>query len=131
VRRIGMDERDLEPEQPSMGLEVDQLHALVRETLQLSLEVGDLVGNVMHARAAFGDEPAHVRVFAERAQELDATVAYADCGGLDALVGHRLALLQLGPEDAPVRVEGLVEIDDRHAKMMDPLRLHREEDAND
>jgi hypothetical protein len=131
VRRIGMDERDLEPEQPAMRLGVDQLHALVRESLQLAVEVGDLVGDVMHTRAALGEEPAHVRVLAERAEKLDATLAHPDCGGLDTLLGHSLALLELAAEDAAVRVESLVEVDDRHAKMMDPLRLHRAEDAND
>jgi hypothetical protein len=72
-----------------------------------------------------------MRILAERAQQLDATVADSDRGGLDPLLGHGLALFELSPEDALVRVESLVEIDDRHAEMMDPLGLHRAEDAND
>lgn len=128
---VGMHERDLEAEQPTMRLEVDQLHALVREPLQLAAQVGDLVRDVVHARATLGDEPAHVRVGTEGAQELDAAPAHSDSGSLHALVGHRLTLLELGAEDAPVRVDRFVEVHDRHPQMMNPLRLHREADAND
>lgn len=126
-----MHEGDLETEEAAMRLEVDQLHALVREAAQLVVEVGDLVCDVVHAGPAPGEEPAHVRVVSERAQELDTTSADPHGSGLDALVRHRLALLELGPEHALVRVDGLVEVDDRNPQMMDPLRLHREVDAND
>jgi hypothetical protein len=126
-----MDERDLETEEATVRLEVDQLDALVREAPELAVEVGDLVGDVVHAGAALGEEPAHVRVVAERSQELDATIAEPHRGSLDALVGHRLALLELGAEDTLVRADGLVEVDDCDPQMMDPLRLHREVDAND
>lgn len=128
---VGMHERDLQAEQATMRLEVDQLHALVREPPQLAAQVGDLIRDVVHARAAPGDEPAHVRIGTERAQELDTAPAHADGGRLHALVGHRLTLLELGTEDASVRIDRLVEIFDRHPEMMNPLRLHREADASD
>jgi hypothetical protein len=114
-----------------MRLGVDQLDAFVREALQLAVEVGDLVRHVVHAGPALGEEPAHVRVVAERAQQLDATSADAHGSRLDTLVGDGLALLELRPEDALVCVDGLVEVDDRNPQVMDPLRLHREVDAND
>jgi hypothetical protein len=126
-----MHERDLEPEEAAMRLEVDQLDALVREAAQLVVEIRDLVCDVVHAGPALGEEPPDVRVLAERAQELDATYADPHGSGLDALVGHRLALLELGSEDALVRADGLVEVDDCNPQMVDPLRLHREVDAND
>jgi hypothetical protein len=107
-----MDEGDLETEEATMRLEVDQLDALVSEAPELAVEVGDLVGDVVHAGPALGEEPAHVRVVAERAQEFDATSADPHGGSLDALVRDRLALLELGAEDALVRVDGLVEVDD-------------------
>ena len=126
-----MNERDLEAEQAAMRLEIDQLDALVHEPLQLAMEVGNFVRHVVHAGPALGEEPAHVRVVAERAQQLDATFSDPHGSGLDPLVGHGLTLLELRPEDALVRVDGLVEVDDCHPQMMDPLRLHREVDAND
>lgn len=131
MRGVGMHEGDLETEEAAMRLEVDQLHALVREAAQLVVEVRDLIRDVVHAGPALGEEPAHVRVVSERAQELDTTSADSHRGGLDTLVGHRLALLELGSEDALVRVDGLVEVDHCNPQMMDPLRLHREVDAND
>jgi hypothetical protein len=128
---VGMDERHLEAKQPTMWFEVDQLHACVLEPPQLAAKVADFVRHVVHARAALGDEPAHVRVGTERAQELDAAPAHPDGGSLHTLVGHRLTLLELGTEDAPVRLDRFVEVFDRHPQMMNPFRLHREADGND
>ena len=65
------------------------------------------------------------RVGAERAEQLDAPVADAQRHGLDALVGERLAMLELGAEEAPVAVDGLVEVRHGDAEMVNPRSGHR------
>lgn len=125
-----MQERDLEAEEASMRLLVDQLDSLLGETLELPAEVADLVGDVMHSRPALREEPADVSILTERAEELDAALADADGGGLDALLGDRFALLELASEDAPVRLERLVQVVDGDPEVVNPVRLHRAEDAS-
>ena len=44
-----MDERDLEAEEAAMRLLVDQLDALLGKPCELTLEVADLVRDVMHS----------------------------------------------------------------------------------
>src|SRR4051812_1503332 len=71
VHGVGMDERDLEPEQPAPWRVVDQLRSLGRELVDSRADVVDLVGDVVHAGPALGEELAHRRVVAERGEQLD------------------------------------------------------------
>jgi hypothetical protein len=124
VRGVRMNERDLEPEEAAMRLLVDKLDPLLGETLQLPAQVAHLESDVVHAGAALGEEPADVRVLAERPQQLDTALPDPDRRSFDALGWNRLTLLELAPEDPPIGVERLVEIVDGHAEMVNPLRLH-------
>ena len=121
---VGVDEGDLEPEEPAVRLLVDQLDALLGEASQLALEIVDLVGDVVHPGPAAGEELADRGLVAERREQLDAAVADAHRRRFDALLGHRVAVLDLGAEQPRVRVDRLVEILDGDSEMMDPLRLH-------
>src|SRR4029079_16104541 len=56
VDGVGMDERDLEPEQPAARNLVDQLGSRVLEAGKGRSDVVDLVGDVVHARPAPGEE---------------------------------------------------------------------------
>ena len=119
-----MNEGDLEPEEPAMGLLVDQLHALLGEALQLALEVAHLVGDVVHAGPAVGKELANRRLIAKRRKQLDAAGANAYGSGFDALLGNGVAVLDLGAEEPAVGIEGFVEVLDGQPEMVNPLRVH-------
>ena len=119
-----MDEPDLEPEDPGPGRLVDQLDAVLRQALELGRDVGDLEGQVVHPGPAPGDEPADRRVRAERREQLDPAAAEPHRRGLDALVGDQLAVLELGAEQARVRLDGLVEVGDGQADVVDSPRCH-------
>src|SRR4029079_3941889 len=54
VDGVGMDERDLEPEQPASRNLVDQLGSRVLEAGKGRSDVVDLVGDEVHAPAALG-----------------------------------------------------------------------------
>src|SRR5207247_10846321 len=69
VHRVGVDERDLEPEEAAPGLLVDQLGALGRELAECLADVGDLVGDVVHPGAALRQKLADVRLLAERGEQ--------------------------------------------------------------
>src|SRR4029079_7182081 len=71
VDGVGMDERDLQPEQPASRNLVDQLGFLVLEAGKGRSDVVDLVGDVVHARAALGEEAPDRRVVARRDEQLD------------------------------------------------------------
>ena len=122
-----MDERDLEAEEPFARLRVDQIGAGVRKLGQSRTQVADLVRNVMHAGAAFGEEAADRSVLTERLEQLHAPVTDPQRGRANPLILHRRAVLHLGAEKALVGPERLVEVDNGHAEMMNPPRLHRRE----
>ena len=125
ARRVGMDERDLEAEGAAARRLVDQLGAVAGEPLELRADVVDLERDVVHPRPALGEELPDRRLRAERPEQLDAAAADAHRHGLDALVGDRLALLELGAEEALVALDGLVEVGDRDAEVVDAGRGHR------
>src|SRR5262249_22329677 len=110
VEAVRVDERDFEAEQPAPGLLVDQLRTFLGELPDGLADVGDLVGNVVHAGPALGQELPDRRLLAERSEQLDAAGADAQGSGLHALVGDSLAMLDLGPEQALVGRDGLVEV---------------------
>src|SRR4051812_49879787 len=85
VDGIGVDEGDLEPEEPLPRLGVDQLGALRCELAERGAEISDLEGHVVHAGPALGEELADRRVVAKRGEELEPALAAAQRRGLDAL----------------------------------------------
>ena len=68
---VGMDERDLEPEEPAPRRFVDQLRAFGGQLVDRGTDVVDLVRDVVHSGTALGEELADRRVVAERGEQLD------------------------------------------------------------
>src|SRR4026209_140355 len=99
VYGVGMCERDLAPEEPAPGRLVDQLGALGGELVDRDTHVVDLVGDVVHAGTALGEELADGRVVAERREQLGPAGADSQRGRFDALVRHRLAVLEPRAEE--------------------------------
>src|SRR5690349_22706542 len=100
VHGVGMDERDLQAEHALPRLLVDQLRPLLHQPGERGADVADLVGDVVHAGSAVGEELAHGRVLAERREQLDSALADADGSRLDPLVRHSLAMLETRAEQA-------------------------------
>jgi len=75
VDGIRVDERNLEPEEPSARPFVDQLGALGNQLVERLADIVDLEGDVMHPRPALGEEPADGRVVPQRREQLDAVGA--------------------------------------------------------
>lgn len=119
-----MHERDLEPEHPLPRLAVDQLRPSGSEVCNRSTNVGDLVGDVVHARAALGEEPANRSVVAERCEQLNPPVADPDRRGFDSLVVDAGAMLELTAEEALVRSNCLVEVRNCNPDVVDAACLH-------
>jgi hypothetical protein len=105
-------ERHLEAEQAGPGLAVDKRHSFAREPRKLRANVGNFEGDVMHAGTALAEKLADRSVRAECAEELDPALADPKGRGLDSLVGNDFAVLELGAEQMPVRLDRLVEIGD-------------------
>ncbi len=121
---IGVDERDLEPEETSPGVFVDQICARAGELGQRRVEVVDLVGDVVHPRPSLREEAADRRVLSERLEQLDPALADADRRGVDTLRFNRRAMLDARAEQPLVGGESRVEVFDRNPEMVDPPRLH-------
>src|ERR1700682_2710558 len=112
VDGVWMDECNLQSEQPAAGRGVDQLGARGLEGGERDENVLYLVGDVVHPRAARGEEPADRRLGAKRRQQLDPAHPDAHRRRLDALVGHRVAVLDPRAEQPLVGGDGLVEVGD-------------------
>ena len=121
---VGVNERDLEAEEAALRSLVDQLRALRLELTERLRDVVYLVGDVMHSRPALGEKLPDGRFRAERGQQLDSSLADPHRRSLDALVRNRLAVLELGAEEALVGRNGLIEVGDGNAQMMNPPGLH-------
>ena len=121
---IRMDERHLETEEPFVRLGVDELRARALQQLESSTDVCNLERDVVHSRAARGEEPADRRVVLERAEQLDPSAADEDGRGFHALLRDGRPMLELRAEQPRVRAESLVQIGDGDAEMMDAARLH-------
>jgi hypothetical protein len=117
---IGMDECDLEPEEPVPRLAVDELRARGLELVEGRQEVVRGESDVMHARPPAREEAPDGRVVAGRAHELDTPLADEHRRRLDALVAERLAMLEASLEEALVRLDRLVEIGHGDAEVVDP-----------
>ncbi len=124
-----MDEGDLEAEEPAPRTLVDELDAAGGEPLELITDVGDLEGDVVHARPALGEELADRRVGAERGEELDPAFADSKRCCLDTLVGDGLAMLELGTEEPFVGLDGRVQVGDGDTDVVDPPGSGHESDA--
>src|SRR5438034_2238384 len=121
---VGVDERDLEPEESSPRPVVDQLSALGGQLVQSFAHIRDLVRDVVHPRPALRKEFPHGRLLPERGEQLDAILAHPQRSRLDTLVQDRLTVLEARAEEPLVGGNCLVEIGDRNAEMMDSPRLH-------
>ena len=105
---------------PDPRLLVDQLHAGLLQRRERRVDVADLVGHVVQARALLREELPHGRVLAERREQLDVVLADVQQHGLDALLLDDLAVGDLHLEAvAPQRERGL-DLRHRHADMVDP-----------
>jgi hypothetical protein len=120
-----MHERDLEPEHPVTRPDVDQLNALLRKVRERSLDIGDLVSDVVHPFAALREEAADRSVVTERCKQLDPAVADPHRRRFDSLLLDALAMLQPTPEEPFVRRHGGVQIRDRDADVVNGPWLHR------
>jgi len=83
-----MHEGDLQTEHSPPRLRVDQLGAVADEVAKGDADVLHLVRDVVHARAAAGEESPDRRVVGERREQLDAAPADVDGRRLDALLFH-------------------------------------------
>jgi hypothetical protein len=105
-----MDERDLETEHATPRRLVDQLRTGLRKMLESGADVVDLVGHVVHSRAAVREEAAHGRVLVERAEQFEPARPDPDRRRLDTLLLNAGSVLEPGAEQALVGVERTVEI---------------------
>jgi len=119
-----MHEGDLETEETAAGLGVDQLGAGGGEVGKGAADIRYLVGDVVHAGPALGQEPADGRVVAECGEQLDPAFTDAHRRGLDSLLLDPLPVLEPAAEEPLVRANGLVEVRDRDADVVDPPCFH-------
>ena len=119
-----MDECDLEAEEALARTGVDQLGAGGREAVELRVHVFDLVGDVMHAGPALGEELADRGLVPERREQLDAPCSDEHGRGLNPLVVDLGTVLELGPEEPLVRLNRLVQVVNGNAEMMDAAGPH-------
>ena len=117
------------PNSPTPRLLVDQVRACGGEAAELGAHVVDLVGDMVHPRAAAGEELADGGLLVERRQQLDPAGADEHGRRLDALVLDDGAVLELGAEQAHIGLERLVEVLDCHAEMVNAACDHAA-DAN-
>ena len=119
-----MDEGDLQAEQPRAGLGVDQLRARLRERRERRSNVADFVRHVVHARPVVREELADRRVLADCREQLDAPAADENRRRVHALLLDAGTVLELGSEEPAVRLEGLIEVLDGDAEMMNAPGIH-------
>src|SRR3954454_13488516 len=119
-----MDEGDSVAVEPCAGLRVDHVRACRSELADGCRDIADLVRDVVHPRAALGEKSPDWRVRRERAHELDPAGSHAQIRGLDALVIHAPAKLDLRAEETLVRADGLVEVGDGECDVMDGADVH-------
>src|SRR4029079_6134231 len=124
VNGVGMDKGNLQAEQADARNRGDQLHHVGGEALECETDVVDLVGEMMNARAAPGEEAADRRVLVRWCEQLDPAASDEDGCRLATLLGDDLAVLEGGPEGADVRLDGRVEIGNGDADVMKPSGVH-------
>jgi len=119
-----VNERDLPAEEAGPRPPVDELRPAGRQPLELRGDVVDREREVVHARAASGDEPSDRGVRAERREQLDPALAEAEERHLDAVLLEHLAVLEHRAEEPAVGGDGAVEVVDRDPNVVDARRAH-------
>jgi hypothetical protein len=120
-----MDERHFQTEEPLARPLVDESGARAGKLDQGRVEIAHLVGHMVHAWTTPAEEAADRRVLAERLEKLHPPAADLHRGRAYALALDRRSVLDLCPEEALVRSEGVVEIFDGNSQMMDPPCPHQ------
>jgi hypothetical protein len=124
VDGVGMDKGNLQAEQANARDGIDQLDAVGSETLQDEVDVVDLVSEMMNAGATPREKASHRGVVAYRREQLDPAAPDEDRRSFDTLLGDDLAVLEGGPEEAGIGLDGLVEIGNGDPDVMDAPEVH-------
>jgi hypothetical protein len=119
-----MDERDLETEEPAARHAVDQLRTCGLQLTERGEEILGLERDVMHPGAAAREKAPDWRVVVGRRHELDATRAQEKRRRLHSLLLERLAVLELGAEEALVGGDCLVEVGHRETEVVNGANPH-------
>jgi hypothetical protein len=119
-----VDERDLAAQDPPPRPLVDELRPSGREAGELGADVVDFERHVMQPRAPVGEELPDRGFRTLRRQQLDSTVTDAEECDIGTLLVHGLAQLDLGAEQAPVRLDCPLEVVDRDPDVMEPADRH-------
>jgi hypothetical protein len=122
-----MDKGDLQAEEAEAGNDVDQLGPRRREVGQCLADILDLLRDVVHAGTAFREKPPNRRVLVGRREQLDPASADQHRCGFDSLIRKGLAVLERPAQEKGVALNGLVEIRDGNADMVDTERLHADD----
>lgn len=118
VRGLGMEEGD-EAVDALARCFVDQADALGAELVQSLCYVGDGEADVVTAFAATRQEACGATFVVGRGEELDGTVAGVKECDFDAVVGRVVAFEEAEAEDVAVGGEGVVEVVDYDADVVD------------
>lgn len=105
-------------------LGVDHLDAVGCKLADRRRDIGDLERDVVHARAALGEETPDGRVGAKRGDELHASTSNPQVDGLYPLILHATAELDPSAEQPLVSRHRRVEVLDRHRDVVDGPYLH-------
>src|SRR3954470_9062289 len=124
LHAVWVDERHPQPEEADPRRGVDQLGSGIGRSAKRRADVVHPQGDVVHPRPAVGEELSHRRIGAERPKQLDAAAAEQDRGRLDALLWHRLPVLERAAEQLAVGSDGGIEVLHGVPDMMDLLRAH-------
>jgi len=119
-----VDERDLVTEDPSPRPLVHELGAGGGKARQLLRDVVDLDREVVHPGAPLGQELPHRRFGPTGGEELDPAAADPEERNVETVVVEPLPMLDLGPEEAAVRLDRGLEILDGDPDVVDPARRH-------
>ena len=119
-----MDERDLETEEPAPRHAVDQVRTCGLELVEGGEQVLRLERDVVHPRAAPCEEAPDRRIVVSRRHELDPTRAQKERRRLHSLLLERLAVLELGAEEALVGGDRLVEVGHRETEVVNAANPH-------
>ena len=124
ARGARMQERDPRGADPGARLLVDHPHPGLAQPGEGGVDVGHLVGDVVQARPALGQELADRRLLAERGEQLHVVLADVEQHGLDALRLDHLAVDELHAVRGRVELDRGVEVADGDADVVDPAE-HR------
>src|ERR1700760_38942 len=118
--RPGVHERDARAADAGARLLVDQREPGPFERFERAVDVVDLVGDMVQARAVLREELADGRVRAERREQLDVVLADVEQDRLDALLLDDLAMRERELEAVAIQRERRRELLDGDADVVDP-----------